>query len=256
VEPSDGPTLLFMHIPKTAGTSIRMALERAVPPERRVYIYGEPPGISEAEFASMPAESRERLRLVFGHFHFGLHRLIPGPSTYTTTLREPLERLLSLYYHYRTVDAGPVTVAARSMTFDEFVFSGRSLQTDNEMVRQLSGVHGTRFGTCSEALLETAVENIRRRFSGVLVMDHMDDAAQRLGALVGRQVSGIERLNTVIRRPSVAAIEPEMAIRVRELNRFDVALHEMALRGDLVSRPTQVGPPADPSSRDDLGGNW
>ena len=44
---------------------------------------------------------RKALRMVMGHFAFGLHDMIDGSKTYLTILRDPVERILSLYFHAR-----------------------------------------------------------------------------------------------------------------------------------------------------------
>src|SRR5260370_9150290 len=91
-------TLLFLHIPKTAGSTIYKVLERQF--SRAATLRLESSQI--CQFKTLPAAQRERYRLIQGHLYFGLHRLIPRASIYITFLRRPVERVLSFYYYARS----------------------------------------------------------------------------------------------------------------------------------------------------------
>jgi len=94
--------LLFMHIPKTAGTSMRLLLEQFFTKKQRVYLYGgEPPGITLEAFRDLPTDEKEHVRLVYGHFRFGVHEWLPQKARYVTMLRDPVDRVVSLYYFYK-----------------------------------------------------------------------------------------------------------------------------------------------------------
>jgi len=89
------PKLVFMHIPKTGGTTLHHLLinsfdKEEVCPERfnglRHYRAGE----------------LARYRYFSGHFDLPSVRLIPGRKRVITMLREPVARLISLYYFLRS----------------------------------------------------------------------------------------------------------------------------------------------------------
>ena len=69
----------FLHIPKTAGTTMAVVLS--------TYIEGEtfwvPPGQSGFEqLQAMSAESLNRYQFISGHYPFGLHEAMPGTAAY------------------------------------------------------------------------------------------------------------------------------------------------------------------------------
>lgn len=98
----------FLHIPKTAGSSVRSALQRAYPGERTSrYVFDDVlfGGFSGYDTFSgplrtvtlLPGDTPDRTdsSLVLGHFSLhGITRLI-DPSDVFTVLREPRARLLS-----------------------------------------------------------------------------------------------------------------------------------------------------------------
>src|SRR3954447_6940423 len=105
-------TLIFLHIGKTAGTTLGRILRRHYP-RNQVYSIPVPPHAREVElgddsrcpglrqlhppremtlitFADVPEDLRRRYRLVLGHTVFGIHELLPQPSFYVTMLRNPV----------------------------------------------------------------------------------------------------------------------------------------------------------------------
>jgi len=71
--------LIFLHIPKAAGTTLHSILESHYAAENTHSIYD--PDEAAREFAAWPLEKREPIRLLKGHLAFGLHELLVGATT-------------------------------------------------------------------------------------------------------------------------------------------------------------------------------
>jgi hypothetical protein len=225
-------TVLFMHIPKTAGTSMRRMLESVYDKEDVAYLYDPhdwPTAILPQNFAGVPIEQRSRMRLVVGHFPYGIHRLLPGPSTYVTVLRDPMDRLISLYHHNRLRATGPLRESLDAgMTLEEFVLSGRIMQSDNEMVRQIAGPPNVPFGQCNEALMHDAMANLTRRFGSVIIFEDMEPGLRRLASLIGCDNLEPPRENTTAARELVDEVDSQVRERILRLNRYDEELYRWA----------------------------
>jgi hypothetical protein len=228
---------LFLHLPKTAGTTLKACLydEYAVPDGRESRwlqdgIYYFPYGFHKAERPRFTRAVRETLarddvRAVTGHFWFGLHRLVPRPSFYVTLLRDPVERVVSLYHHMLREEPGRLGGAS----LHEFVTDMRSREVDNDQTRRIAGVEPP-FGEVDEAVLERAKRNLAERFAFVGVTERFDESLVALKrrlrweyvlyipALVNRD------------RPASSALPPATVAAIAERNRLDLALHEHATR--------------------------
>ncbi|MDT8322174.1 MAG: hypothetical protein RQ826_16785 [Xanthomonadales bacterium] len=104
----------FVHIPKTAGTSFRVAAERWFSPEKVAYDYGEESPVTTAcvhrYMYEGEAEDKAGLRrhweqqgmqLVAGHKAVGRYLDLVGVTRALTFVREPLARAFSAYLHFR-----------------------------------------------------------------------------------------------------------------------------------------------------------
>lgn len=148
----------FMHVPKSAGASIRVSLEHALPPEAvgpkrqdATLLCGFTdldrlePGI-RALLAVDPDEISALANhpVVSGHFSLPTLLRVAAPSSVATALREPRSRLLSHFAYWR-LSTGlrstwrgypPLEHALRSL--DEFLAEPQIAQaTDNLLCRML-----------------------------------------------------------------------------------------------------------------------
>ncbi len=102
-------TYLFVHIPKTAGTSFRQAVQQAFP-GRVVYDYGPDSPITSPLIRDFlyPNLDLDRLRqrlaaediaMLGGHFHYERYAALFPPEQVITFIRDPVARTVSEYQH-------------------------------------------------------------------------------------------------------------------------------------------------------------
>ncbi len=233
-------TLIFLHIPKTAGTSLRQAMGQAYEPDERVYLY-DAPGLEGSmhprEFENLPEERRAQLRFVMGHLSYGTHRLVPHECRYVAVLRDPVDRVMSHYYHYRQVVPAKEGRAARErqmiedrdLSLEDWVFGLQRIEADNQQVRAISGRPAVEYGATTDDMLAEAIEHIDAHFAMILFAEHMNRDLRRLGTRLGYAIPNQVRANVNDKRPGVDQLDPELRQRIRELNRLDVELYETML---------------------------
>lgn len=113
---SQHPPALFLHIPKTAGTSIVELMRQH---------YGQSL-ISGLDHIDHAPNEFEEIKFVSGHmgYDFAKH-LMPGRFNFTF-LRNPVDRILSLYYYLRSRDPNESIICALCQKFSlsDFLSAG------------------------------------------------------------------------------------------------------------------------------------
>ena len=89
----------FIHIQKTAGTSLRNTISNVLRNDKVVFIYPDPPGITVEQFDNLPLCQIEKLQLVFGHYYYNQLAILPFLIKYYTILRDPRARIRSQVNH-------------------------------------------------------------------------------------------------------------------------------------------------------------
>lgn len=225
-------TAIFLHIPRTAGTTLHRIIERQYPPEEIFFIQSNDPFVDVGEFKALSEEQRAGIRMLKGHMPFGLHESIPGPSTYFTILRDPIERVISLYYF--------ILRAPQHYLYDTIMSENMSLQTllerkipvmmNDGQVRMISGTWGNLgFGECNRDVLEIAKKNLREYFAVVGIAERFDETLFLLKETFDWQ-NNIEyqRCNVTQNRPSKRDFSQEALHTIAQANQLDIELYKYA----------------------------
>ncbi|QDL90969.1 hypothetical protein FDP22_03690 [Paroceanicella profunda] len=98
--------LVFVHVPKTAGTSLRDGLAEVLPPDSVVCDYGSDSAITHPALRDQPGpderrEVMERLRpaVISGHFTLVRYASLVPPTRMFTMLRAPEAHAVSQFLH-------------------------------------------------------------------------------------------------------------------------------------------------------------
>ncbi len=107
------PLIILVHIPKTGGTSLRVAAESYFGPHRMLYDYGPQARLTselvrkwiyeKSDFARFREEvERGKYSFLSGHMLVKKYRNIFHDAHFISWIRQPAARLWSAYIHYST----------------------------------------------------------------------------------------------------------------------------------------------------------
>lgn len=240
-------TLVFLHIPKTAGQTIHAELTRVVGADAvspiRVHTEADP------GMAQMPPG----YRLYSGHIDWEALETLPAPRFTFTVLRDPLERIASFYFYTRReaqkLSAGELTkphrvgmARALSESADDYFFGGpprwrrfvrehyHSPYCAYLITRRIRGFAEVADWP-AQRLVREAVD-VARSLDGVYSVDGLgaleQDLSTKLGleiAVTGRFMNASPEARSAARWPQLAALLSEDSIaRLHKFARADQML--------------------------------
>lgn len=213
--------LIFSHIPRTAGTTLRTIINQQHPCAVIHTLRDETDSI--ALFRKLPEDNRAKIRVLQGHKPFGIHECLQVSADYITMLREPVDRVISFYYWILRWPSNDLYEKVRSMSLGDFADSGLP-QAVNQQTEFVSGL---RNNSTAEAL-EVAKRNLALHFTAFGIAEHFDESLFLFKRLLGWQNIYYASQHVAKNRPARREI-PSPAIKLIEKhNSFDMELYEFA----------------------------
>ncbi len=224
--------IVFLHIPKTAGTTLHRIIERQYAPEE-MYSVGLVDGHSVAHLQQMEEAQRAGIRMFRGHMGFGVHQYLPGPTTYFTVLRDPVDRVISYYYFIRRTASHYLHdfISEGEIDLKSFIESKAHVMIDNAQTRVISGVwHGPKFGQCSPEMLERAKQHLQDEFAVIGLTERFNETLLLLSKTFGWRHLYYTRKNVSRKRPRKEDLSGDTLDAVIRANRLDMELYEFGKR--------------------------
>jgi hypothetical protein len=231
--------LIFLHIPKAAGSTLHRIIEKQYEPST---IFTIPSFYSSKEEFRQAAEFQlKEIKVLKGHMFFGLHEVLPNPSTYITFLRDPVERIISHYYyvlqnpiHYLYKD-----VKANNMSLKEYAGSGLSLELDNGQTRFIAGFNFLDHSQpASQEMLEVAKQNLKSHFAVVGIVEEFNKSLITLRKRFDWKTPFYVKENTTKNRLKKKIISKDTLEVIKKYNELDIELYRYAkdIFEDLVNQ--------------------
>ena len=223
-------TMIFYHIPKTAGTSFRSAVIANFPAKDLHLIDGSELGNepSIAKFKSLPQSKRDRIKFLFGHNTWGLDSYFSHPCTYITFLRDPFKRTISEYYHLLRKPGHLEQrrkIKAEGYTLRDYFEYGHVYYGHNRYIKLLIQKRDRDYQV-TEQDYARAVELLEKRFSGVGITDRFDESLLLFSHVLGSNINRYARGNTAQNYDRQAVDTAELRTLCDELNKYDILLYE------------------------------
>lgn len=224
-------TVIFLHIPRTAGVTLDAILERQYKLDRFFSLYS-PEDVDK--FKKISPEDKQKIDLLNGHFmSCGVHELLPQPCTYITIMRNPIDRIISHYYFVRRSRSHYLheEILSREMSLKDYVSSEISIEVNNGQTRLIAGWKenpGIGIGKCPPEMLETAKKNIEEHFAVVGLTEEFDKTLVLFKQALGWTETFYTKRNQTKNRKAVKEVPQEIIKIIESYNDLDLELYKFA----------------------------
>ncbi len=223
--------LIFLHIPKTAGTTLGLILRNQYLPHATLRTDGY------SQVAGLTPQQRRDMRLLLGHFPFGGHQYFPQPATYITLLRDPVERILSRYCHVlRDLQGGnpshhPWPWEKQDLALSDYLQLGFG-ERDNWQTRMLAGAAATSAASdaCDREIFEQAKRNLTTRFAVAGLTERFEESVVMLQRRFGWGLPYHVKENVGANRFDRTHVPDEVMEVIQRQTRWDRELYAFAAR--------------------------
>ncbi len=217
--------ILFLHIPRTGGTTLRDILDRQYQLSKTVDV--ERFVDAKSEIGRIPSERINDLSLIKGHLPFGTHEWIARPCKYFTFLRDPVGRVISTYKYARGHPDHKDYKLVQSISLMEYLKYGRNVMLDNGMTRLLAGhqhMFEIPYRQVRNVHFDIAKMNLTTYFTVVGITSRFDESILALSYELGWKAPYYSRAN---RTRADINLDNSTLHTIEEYNQFDLELFKL-----------------------------
>ncbi len=220
--------IAFVHIPKTAGSTLVTMLEDLYSPAQTYKIHYNGSRKQVRRLNAALKRQRDTLRIVRGHMDFAWSALMPPDTRFFTFLRDPVERVISHYYQYRRKQDSPIHALAMRSTLLQWVRDCGIDEMDNGQTRHLAGAMSLPVGKVSVKTLEQAKENLVNRFVVIGLTERFDESQILLHRAFGWPYRRYPKRRVGTNRVQRSEVSAEVLKAIEDCNRLDLGLYRFA----------------------------
>lgn len=164
-------------------------------------------------------QQRQSVRVLVGHVPYDAYAQLTAPVDVITMLRDPVQRIVSLYYYIQRRPAHPFSNLVQGRSLEQFAASGWE-QVRDDQVRQISG--GVEPG------LDAAKHNLMHGMRVFGIAERFDESLLLMQRALGWGHVLHRNLNVTAGRPAVGEIPRRAIAEIERANPLDLELYAWA----------------------------
>lgn len=226
-------TAVFVHIPKTAGTTLNLIMERQYSSGKITSIHTPIENAAQiSRIQKLSPNQKQKIQLIKGHTFLGWHKFLPQKCNYFTILRNPVERFISNYFFLLKKKGHPLgqKLVKQNVTLEDFVnWTGENNYQTRYLAKNIGEKNlDIKNEECNRQTLELAKKNLQENFTVVGTVEEFDKTLLILKNTFGWKNIYYKVRNRNKQRPASSLISQETLDLIKEKNKLDLELYQYA----------------------------
>jgi len=218
--------IIFLHIPKTAGTSMNTIIWNQYKSSTIFHVNSISHG---KDMINKLVQTKDSTNVVVGHYSFGLHNYLDTNAKYITLLRNPIDRVISIYYYIKrdTKNKDYKKIVGENISLKEFILNDEYFtQVYNSQTKLIAGV-----AICAlkekitEQTFITAKENLDKYFLVAGLTERFDETILMMKKELNWSYPVFVKQNITKKSDKKAVITEELKQLIIERNEYDIKLY-------------------------------
>tara|TARA_B110000037_G_scaffold74060_1_gene88866 strand:+ start:122 stop:943 length:822 start_codon:yes stop_codon:yes gene_type:complete len=223
--------IIFLHLPKAGGTTLRQIFYKQYSHLKSNEIFTVNRTKETYKFLDLSDDEKNKIKLLVGHFPFGLHKSMNEYKTYKyiSFLRNPINRTVSAYNYAKTTKGHDYfkKINENKMSLEDYVDELSLPWLNNGQTKFIAGMQDFKID-CTEEIFKIAIKNITQHFLYVGLLEKYDESLLILKNELSLQTPYYSRKNET--KTIKNEIGEDEKTKITQHNIFDIRLYEYVLK--------------------------
>ncbi len=218
--------IIFLHLPKTGGTTLRQLFYSQYSYLKLNEIYTVNRTRDTPIFEQLSSDKKEHIKVLVGHFSYGIHKHFKKPFSYVSFMREPIKRILSAYNYAKTNSKHDFYKEINEHNLEPVAYlkNPKKGWLENGQTKYFAGVSDFN-KPCTEETFQMAIKNIENHFLYIGILEDFEKSLLLLNKTLNWQFKPYKIQNKSYSNSLVLSEENYSVLQ--KMNEYDLRLYKM-----------------------------